>query len=232
MSAQGKTEASPDDSRDQRIAELEAENQRLRRIRDALIVRVESGSAHKPEPYAAFEHSVVLAEQVRERTEALNHAMEELKGSNKALNRARDEAETTRQRLSDAIESIADGFVLFDHQHRLIQSNSRFRSYWRQAGIAVPAPGTSIADVKARALCSGLIVEEQSHPDAEGSIFLLSNERWVQMTERPTREGGLVVLYSDITDVKNSEMARRIKALEESERWIRVVTDHVPALIA
>ncbi|HET8802837.1 MAG TPA: PAS domain-containing hybrid sensor histidine kinase/response regulator, partial [Marinobacter sp.] len=47
-----------------------------------------------------------------------------------------------------------------------------------------------------------------------------------------TREGGLVVLYSDITDVKNSEMARRIKALEESERWIRVVTDHVPALIA
>ena len=232
MSAQDKTETPSDDPRDQRMAELEAENQRLRRIRDALIVRVESGSAHKPEPYAAFEHSVVLAEQVRERTEALNQAMEELKGSNKALNRAREEAETTRQRLSDAIESIADGFVLFDHQHRLIQSNSRFRSYWRQAGVAVPAPGTSITDVRARALSSGLIVEEQSHPDAEGSIFLLSNDRWVQMTERPTREGGLVVLYSDITDVKNSEMARRIKALEESERWIRVVTDHVPALIA
>ncbi|MGP9832573.1 NahK/ErcS family hybrid sensor histidine kinase/response regulator [Marinobacter sp. NSM] len=218
--------------KDQRIAELEAENRRLRDIRDALIVRVESGSAHKPEPYAAFEHSVILAEQVRERTEALNLTMEELKASNKALIRAREEAETSRQRLNDAIESIADGFVLFDHNHCLIQTNSRFRSYWRHAGVPVPEPGTPIDEVKSKALSSGLIVEEHSHEDAEGTVFLLSNGRWVQMTERSTREGGLVVLYSDITDVKNSEMARRIKALEESERWIRVVTDHVPALIA
>ncbi|EDM48411.1 PAS domain-containing hybrid sensor histidine kinase/response regulator [Marinobacter algicola] len=225
-------ESDPDDRRDQRIAELEAENERLRKIRDALIVRVESGSAHKPEPYAAFEHSVVLAEQVRERTEALNQTMDELKHSNKALNRAREEAETTRQRLADAIESIADGFVLFDHQHRLIQCNSRFRSYWTYAHLDVPPPGTSIADVKAMAINSGLVVEEHVNESSEGAVFLLSNGRWVQMTERNTREGGLVVLYSDITDVKNSEMARRIKALEESERWIRVVTDHVPALIA
>ncbi|WP_421859603.1 NahK/ErcS family hybrid sensor histidine kinase/response regulator [Marinobacter salarius] len=226
------TEAGPEDHRDQRIDELEAENERLRKIRDALIVRVESGSAHKPEPYAAFEHSVVLAEQVRERTEALNQTMDELKHSNKALNRAREEAETTRQRLADAIESIADGFVLFDHQHRLIQCNSRFRSYWADARLDVPPPGTSIADLKAMAINSGLVVEEHVNESSEGAVFLLSNSRWVQMTERSTREGGLVVLYSDITDVKNSEMARRIKALEESERWIRVVTDHVPALIA
>ncbi|WP_036193546.1 NahK/ErcS family hybrid sensor histidine kinase/response regulator [Marinobacter daepoensis] len=218
--------------KDARIAELEAENQRLRSIRDALIVRVESGASHKPAPYAAFEHSVILAEQVRERTEALNLAMDELKASNKALSRAREEAETSRQRLSDAIESIADGFVLFDRDHRLIQTNSRFRSYWRHAGVPVPTPGAHIETVKALAVSSGLIVEEHSHEEAEGAVFLLSNGRWVQMTERTTREGGRVVLYSDITDVKNSEMARRIKALEESERWIRVVTDHVPALIA
>ncbi len=232
MPTMATTDAGTEDRRDQRIAELEAENERLRKIRDALIVRVESGSAYKPEPYAVFEHSVVLAEQVRERTEALNQTMDELKGSNKALNRAREEAETTRQRLVDAIESIADGFVLFDHQHRLIQCNSRFRSYWKHSGIEVPPAGTSIAEVKERAVSSGLIVEEHVNASSEGAVFLLSNDRWVQMTERPTREGGLVVLYSDITDVKNSEMARRIKALEESERWIRVVTDHVPALIA
>jgi len=232
MSAREHPEDLKEELKDRHIAELEAENQRLRRIRDALIVRVESGVAHKPEPYAAFEHSVILAEQVRERTDALNHAMEELKASNKALSRAREEAETTRQRLSDAIESIADGFVLFDRQHRLIQSNSRFRSYWRHVNTDAPEAGTSIQEVKARAVASGLIVEEHRHGDAEGAVFLLSNDRWVQVTERPTREGGLVVLYSDITDVKNSEMARRIKALEESERWIRVVTDHVPALIA
>ncbi|UQG62456.1 PAS domain-containing protein [Marinobacter sp. M3C] len=225
-------QAHPNTALIRRIDLLEAENERLRKIRDALIVRVESGTAQKPEPYAAFEHSVVLAEQVRERTEALNDAMDELRNSNKALNRAREEAETTRQRLSDAIESIADGFVLFDHHHLLVQSNSRFRSYWRHAGVAMPTAGTSIETVRELAFASGLIVEEHREPDSEGVVFLLSNDRWVQMTERPTREGGRVVLYSDITDVKNSEMARRIKALEESERWIRVVTDHVPALIA
>jgi len=232
MSVPGKDKSPVSCSLERRVAELEAENDRLRKIRDALIVRVESGDAHKPEPYAAFEHSVVLAEQVRERTEALSLAMDELKTSNKALTRAREEAETSRQRLNDAIESIADGFVLFDRQHQLIQSNSRFRSYWRHAGAPMPAPGAHISEVRALAVASGLIVEEHSEPDSEGEVFLLSNDRWVQMTERPTREGGLVVLYSDITDVKNSEMARRIRALEDSERWIRVVTDHVPALIA
>ncbi|MBJ6136797.1 PAS domain-containing protein [Marinobacter litoralis] len=229
VSAGGRSEAA---AKDRRIAELEAENERLRRIRDALIVRVESGSTHKPAPYAAFEHSVILAEQVRERTEALNLAMDELKASHKALSQAREEDATSRQRLSDAIENIADGFVLFDSDHCLIQTNSRFRSYWEHAGAPVPEVGTHIDAIKALAVTSGLIVEEQRHEDAEGVLFLLSNGRWVQMTERLTREGGLVVLYSDITDVKNSEMARRIRALEESERWIRVVTDHVPALIA
>ncbi|KXS54711.1 MAG: two-component system sensor protein [Marinobacter sp. T13-3] len=232
MPIQESSEKPGDAAKDLRIAELEAENERLRRTRDALILRVESGVTQKLEPYAAFEHSVILAEQVRERTDALNHAMEEVKASNKALNRAREEAETTRQRLNDAIESIADGFVLFDKEHRLLQSNSRFQSYWLHSGVSPPKEGTSIDDVKAQAIACGLVVEEHSHEDVEGAVFLLSNDRWVQMTERPTREGGLVVLYSDITDVKNSEMARRIKALEESERWIRVVTDHVPALIA
>ncbi len=220
------TPAPAPDARDRRIAELEAENSRLRRIRDALITRVESSAAHKPEPYAAFEHSVILAEQVRERTEALNAAMDELKASNKALNRARDEAETARQRLSDAIESIADGFVLFDHRHRLIQANSRFRSYWRSAGLQV-VPGTSISDIKAEAFNSGLIVEEHTDPAAEGSVFLLANDRWVQMTERPTVEGGLVVLYSDITDVKNTETARREEALAEKTRLLQATVDNL-----
>ena len=216
MPAPKPAKAESTDPRDIRIAELEAENERLTIIRDALIFRVESGSAHKPEPYAAFEHSVMLAEQVRERTEALNQAMDELKVSNKALNRAREEADTTRHRLVDAIEGIDDGFVLFDRQHRLIQSNSRFRNYWIFCGLDVPAVGTSVTEVKRRLKESGLIREEHSNEDNEGSVFLLSNDRWVQMIERPTREGGLVVLYSDVTDVKNSEMARRIKGTLDS----------------
>lgn len=47
-------------------------------------------------PYTTFQHSVVLAEQVRERTDALNQAMAELKASNHLLINARLRAETLR----------------------------------------------------------------------------------------------------------------------------------------
>lgn len=214
------------DARDQRIAELEAENARLRTIRDALITRVESSSAHKPEPYAAFEHSVVLAEQVRERTEALNLAMSELKASNRALIAAREEAETASQRLIDAIESIGDGFVLFDHCHRLVLTNSRFRSYWNASGELI-RPGVAIADVKRLAVETGLVVEEHKDSQGGGVVYLLSNDRWVQVSERRTREGGLVILYSDITDVKNTEDERRERALAEKSRLLQSTVDNL-----
>ena len=54
-------------------------------------------------------------------------------------------ARIAEERLKDAIEALPDGFVLFDNQHCLIQSNSRFRSYWRHAGVDAPGQGTRIA---------------------------------------------------------------------------------------
>ncbi|MGM3151388.1 hypothetical protein, partial [Escherichia coli] len=76
------------------------------------------------------QHSVELAEQVRERTDALNQAMAELKGSNQLLSDARLRAETAHQHLVDAIESISDAFVLFDRDQRIVLFNRRFKSLW------------------------------------------------------------------------------------------------------
>lgn len=61
------------------LAQLRYENRKLQRINAALIERIESGGTRGSDPYAAFQYSVVLAEQVRERTDALNQAMAELK---------------------------------------------------------------------------------------------------------------------------------------------------------
>lgn len=44
-----------------RIEALERDNAKLKRINQALIERVESSNAQGATPYAAFEHSVVLA---------------------------------------------------------------------------------------------------------------------------------------------------------------------------
>jgi PAS domain-containing protein len=113
-----------------RQAELERENHKLRRINAALIERIESSGSGRDASYAAFQHSVELAEQVRERTDALNQAMAELKASNRLLSDARMRAETAHQHLVDAIESISDAFVLFDKDQRIVLFNKRFKSLW------------------------------------------------------------------------------------------------------
>lgn len=78
------------------IAQLQQDNHKLARINAALIERIESGVTQGNNPYTTFQHSVVLAEQVRERTDALNQAMAELKASNHLLINARLRAETLR----------------------------------------------------------------------------------------------------------------------------------------
>ena len=96
-----------DSPHDNRIRELEAENARLRKIRDSLIAHVESGTGRTPDPYAVFEHSVMLAEQVRERTEALNQLMDDLRESNSALEQARAEAEQANHSKSRFLAAVS-----------------------------------------------------------------------------------------------------------------------------
>ncbi len=133
------------------LDDLQRENRKLRRINSALIERVESGITRGNDPYAAFQHSVVLAEQVRERTDALNQAMAELKAGNHLLSEARLRAETAHQHLIDAIESISDAFVLFDQEQRIVLFNSRFRAFWSHRpgtdhGRHAPLGSAQVAD--------------------------------------------------------------------------------------
>ncbi len=214
-----------------RIAQLELENDKLTRMKDALIERVESSSTVRTAPYAAFEHSVVLAEQVRERTEALNTALAELKRSNFALKQANQEAATAHQRLIDAIESISDAFVLFDEQRRILLFNSRFREYWEGTDTEIER-GTTIQDVSRLAIERGVILEEHVGQGDEATVYRLTNGRWVQVSERHTGEGGLVILYTDITDLKASEAAQREQALAQKSRLLQSTVDNLSQGVA
>ncbi|MFR0690697.1 hybrid sensor histidine kinase/response regulator NahK/ErcS' [Enterobacterales bacterium AE_CKDN230030158-1A_HGKHYDSX7] len=214
-----------------RLDELERDNRKLRRINAALIERVESATSRGDNAYGAFQHSVVLAEQVRERTDALSEAMVELKSSNQLLSDARLRAETAHQHLLDAIESISDAFVLFDPQQRIVLYNERFRAFWAQTRARVGA-GTRLAEVRRLAQSSGLIVEEQRSSDDEHTLYRLRNDRWVRVTERPTRDGGLVVLYSDITEIKQSEMARREQAVAQKSHLLQRAVDNLSQGVA
>ncbi len=212
------------------MAALEEENRKLRRINAALIERVESGASRPDDSYAAFQHSVVLAEQVRERTDALNQAMAELKAGNRLLSDARLRAETAHQYLIDAIESISDAFVLFDREQRIVLFNSRFKSFWARTRARIGS-GTRLSEIRRLAESTGLIVEEHRGSD-DNILYRLHDGRWVQVSERPTREGGLVILYTDITQVKQTESDRREQALAQKSRLLQRAVDNLSQGVA
>ena len=209
---------------------LQQENSKLRRINAALVERVESGTSQSSDAYAAFRHSVVLAEQVRERTDALNQTMADLQKSNILLSGARQTAEVAHQHLIDAIESISEGFVLFDKEQRIVLFNRHFKNFWDKSAYRIDV-GTCLHEVKTFIEDTGLIVEKQ-RSGRQRILYRLRTGRWLQVTERPTQEGGLVILYTDITELKHSEAQRREQALAQKTRLLQETVDNLSQGVA
>jgi len=132
------------------------------------------------------------------------------------------ELEKARTRLSESLESIAQGFALFDGDDRLVMSNTSYRRLFGEAanpelqGMLVP--GMKFEDYVRRAYEKGMYPD--AGPDREtymqarlarrnaGGTFelRLSDGTWLAVTERRTEEGGLVALYTDITDIERREV--------------------------
>lgn len=201
------SDISNEDSLVDQIAQLKAQNTKLEKINHALMERVENHGNHFA-PYDAFENSVYLAEQVREKTQELKNTLAKLERSNRALTQANNNANLFKQRFIDAIESISEAFVLLDSDGRIILQNSTFSSFWEGLGLSTDV-GVNLKDLKDRAKTRGII--RHVHPgDSHNSnpVYKLSNGRWFQLNERRTMEGGWVMLYSDITALKNAENVR------------------------
>ena len=128
-------------------------------------------------------------------------------------------ARLTRQRMIEAIGSLTDGFVLFDHNGQLVMCNGVFRRmYPSLAGVLVH--GTSYENVlKAWAAIQR---DESESTDTEAYVaeclrkfregLPLGNEteedrlhdgRWIYIRQRSVKSGGLVGVWSDVTPIKN-----------------------------
>ncbi|WP_119942923.1 PAS domain-containing sensor histidine kinase [Neorhizobium sp. NCHU2750] len=119
------------------------------------------------------------------------------------------------QRLADAIECTQEAFVLWDKNDRLVMCNAHFQqAYGLPDNVLVP--GTERTTVNAAAARP---VIERRVADADGSGFSrttevqLADERWLQINERRTRDGGTVSVGTDITLLK-----RHQDRLRHSER--------------
>ncbi|WP_368448188.1 hybrid sensor histidine kinase/response regulator [Cobetia amphilecti] len=95
------------DAQGAELAALKARNRQLEKINAALIERVESSSPSPSAPYAAFEHAVLLADQVRERTDALHRTLDELGALNRRLTAAKAAAEAANHSKTRFLAAIS-----------------------------------------------------------------------------------------------------------------------------
>ena len=111
-------------------------------------------------------------------------------------------------RLRDAIETIPEAFVLWDHENRLVLCNSNFQNLHSLPDAAIAA-GTSYETVveagRKHVIRSKLASEDPSVPGARTFEAQLDDGHWLQISERRTKDGGYVSVGTDITPLKQHE---------------------------
>jgi two-component system, sensor histidine kinase len=224
----------------ERVAELETQIDKLNRINAALINRVERATDLHGSAFSLFETAIALEGRVRDRTAELEDALGDLATSNAALALARDEADTARKRLSDAIESIDEGFAIFDSDDRLVLANQTYISLWPEAADIIQ-PGVDFARIAqtlaARKVPLGALTAPEAwasdriarhHVADGGQAIALADGRWIQVNERRTDDGGIVGVYTDITDLKTAEARDRAREQANRAAVLQATLDAMP----
>ncbi len=223
----------PEDDAERRTAKLLI-------IAEALMRRVEQATDDSGAAYAQFQRAALLEDQVRERTRELGHALDLLNESNGRLAQAMRAAETARQDLADAIETIQEGFALFDRDERLVMFNSRFAIHLPDVRNHL-SPGLAFVDyvdLVSRSAFLALPEGEAARDWAQRRLrghqdrhviqnVRLIGEQWLQVSEHRTAEGGTVILQTDVTDIIRAERHERGKLLDDQARVIKATLDHI-----
>jgi signal transduction histidine kinase/CheY-like chemotaxis protein/methyl-accepting chemotaxis protein len=127
------------------------------------------------------------------------------------------EIREARSRLTEAIETISEGFSLYDADDKLVVCNSHYRELF-PSHADVLVPGTRFEDILRTATERGLIKDAEGgreawiaerlarhHAPSETHVQHRSDGRWIQVSERKTANGGVVAIYADITELKQRE---------------------------
>jgi signal transduction histidine kinase len=125
----------------------------------------------------------------------------------------------SRTRLVEAIESISEGFALFDADDRLVLCNSKYRSMFPHCADLLE-PGIAYGDFLRAMVEQGDVRIGHTTQDAwcaqqlalrrNGSVsteLLLGDGRWVKVGDRRTADGSWVGIRTDITELKRREEA-------------------------
>ena len=171
-------------------------------------------------------------QQLQELNTQLAQRLTERAQAETALRQNEQRLAHTQQRLIDAIESLSDGFVLYDAEDRLVLCNRHYYTFYDVHPDQLP-PGATFEAVVRASVAQGHIpeaigreeawVQERvaQHRQPGGPIERrLANGRWLQLRDHVTTDGGVVGIRTDITALKQRE-----QELEESETRYRTLVE-------
>ncbi len=146
-----------------------------------------------------------------------------------------DELKRTQGRLADALESMSEGFILWDAEERLVTCNRRYCELFGMSGDLM-VPGRTFEEIVRAAVTRGQYPEAAADPEAwiqerigrhrsgtSAFELQLADGRWLRVTDRRTTEGGIVGIRADITERRRMETE-----LRESEAKFRTLLGNVP----
>jgi PAS domain S-box-containing protein len=152
------------------------------------------------------------------------------------LKRAEQAAADARALLTDAIDHISEGFVLYGSDDRLVLCNKTFRDIWGYSETEA-APGVHWDELDRLDVERGTAIDEESGSEAyeqrrvewrqqrQRSIEVqFTDGRWLTIRDRKTDAGGSVSIQTDITELKRAE-AELIDAKQRAEEANKSVTE-------
>ena len=197
------------------------------------------------QPFRDFEHSMVAASgeirRVRDSGQPYyspDGSFLGYRGTGKDVTRewhAEARAESSRRILEEAVEAMSEGFALFDSDDRLVMCNTKFIQQNPKIASVLTA-GTSYAEILRAIAESGVVPEaigriddwvtdriERARQSRTTSERRMPNGAWLGVTNYHTEDGSRVVLYTDITEIKEHEIAlsQRVAELQESQTILR-----------
>ncbi len=169
-------------------------------------------------------HALKLTDQIVEQREVVQLARSEaetLKDRNlqtmAELERAEKQVGIVERRLWDSVETVSNGFAVFDQQDRLIAANSAWLALFDYSDVIQPgipyielirfAAEQGIFDLGEQAPSNWIsdMLDRWDQASIPEVTLLLWNGQYMRFLDRRSRDGDMVCLAFDITDMKTRE---------------------------
>ena len=133
---------------------------------------------------------------------------------------AEEEARLKHRQLVEAIEAFPGGFAVFDSEDCLMLSNETWKEFYPDCADII-VPGVTFEKI----LRAGIAADRKRGHYAYGAYWMkdrleqhrngttdmerrLSTGRWMRSTERRTEDGGILGIWTDISELKTAETER------------------------